>query len=235
MKAIFWFECAWGCVSGLKVLSFFLVQQSPESDDRFKLSIYQRSVCSVLPNNGSLCIQSSHPTMKNYKCLVGFGHMAHKSFQLTNVKENSSMEKVSWAGTAQPCLYSSFIFMESCHGTMITKSSSVKTLLLFVKELLQVKMKITGSMSNVCIVILPDPVCENHREAKLFFTHLSPFDLPLEGLRKETTLHSRLEVVLMKKVCVCPSWYLYFEIKAKILVYAKGDYPLKLCFVLFCT
>lgn len=156
------------CVSGLKVLSLFLVQESPESDDRFKLSIYQRSVCSVLPNNGSLCIQSSHLTVKNYKCLVGFGQMAHKSFQLTNVKENSSMEKVSWAGTDQPCLYARFIFMESCHGAMITKSSSVKTLLLFVKELLQVKMKSTGSVTNVCIVIL----CVKIAGKKNCFSHV---------------------------------------------------------------
>lgn len=69
----------------------------------------------------------------------------------------------------------------------------------------------------------------------VFHTCLSPFDLPLDGLRKETPLHSRLWVVLMKKIWVCPSWYLYFEIKVQILDYVKGDYPLNLCFVLYCT
>lgn len=121
------------CVSGLKVLLLFLVQESPECDDRLKLSIYQRSVQSVSPSSGSLYIQSSHLAMKNFKCLVGCEQMAHKSFQLPNVKENSSMEKVSWAGTAQPCLYSSFIFTKRCRGTMMTKSPSVKALLLFAK------------------------------------------------------------------------------------------------------
>lgn len=39
----------------------------------------------------------------------------------------------------------------------------------------------------------------------------------------------------MKQIWVCPSWYLYFEIKVKILDSVKGDDPFKLCSVLSCT
>lgn len=155
--------------------NLLLVQESPESDGRLKLSIYQISGSLSYPTMAASILKALTLPWKIIKCLVGCEQMAHKPSHLTNEEENSSMEKVSWAGRAQACLYSSFISMESCHGSMITKSPSVKTLLLwllFAKELLQVKMKSTGSMSNVCIVILPDPLCENHKEAKLFFTHV---------------------------------------------------------------
>lgn len=58
---------------------------------------------------------------------------------------------------------------------MITKSSFVKTLLLWllcVKDLLQEKMTNTGMLSSMCIVILSASACENRKKAKLLFTRV---------------------------------------------------------------
>lgn len=114
----------------------------------------------------------------------------------TQVSQLIQMQKrtVSWnmfPGLVQP----NFVFtqvsffnviMENVHHTVMNMSSFLKTLvlrLLFVRDLLLESVTNIGKMSGMCIVLLSICVFENHKEAKLSFTCLSPFDLPLGGLR----------------------------------------------------
>jgi len=114
----------------------------------------------------------------------------------TQVSELIQMQKrtVSWSmfsGLVQPnYVFSQVSFyttiMQNFHHTVMNMSSFVKTLLLwllFVRDLLLESMTNIGKMSGMRIVLLSACVCENHKEAKLSFTCLTPFDLPLGGLR----------------------------------------------------
>lgn len=114
----------------------------------------------------------------------------------TQVSQLIQMQKrtVSWnmfPGLVQPnYVFTQVSFfnmiMENFHHTVMNMSSFLKTLLLrllFVRDLLLESMTNIGKMSGMCTALLSICVLENHKEAKLSFTCLTPFDLPLGGLR----------------------------------------------------